>query len=357
MTNSSKVLGEERLLPPPVHDNLLKRYGVSRSFIDKVMFYSAFINDRLIIVHGNKIYVLDPATGYCQATRELPMGGVIKLAVAAGRVYVVSSSLDRINVFNSSLEPLNDIPLGFIEKNAVKLPELFFMNKYLLLRYAANLFIIDGESGQLKYASRLDDPDYDCIETHRDRLLIITPFRKAAAYRVGENSLQLDWEFALPYRAQDFRLLKYARFERYYFIADGNILLPFKENGDFGVASLSLETGRQLWRIPLRQIQGQPRGISDFITPGNEIDFVISTGCGGVSSDKMNDCCVSRAIDIEHVLLGLNTANGSIVRTQRLPSLMEFPSVQTSAALAETQHCLVYDVNGNIEASIKKRDE
>jgi len=349
MTNRGRVFKKEKEFPPFNEDQLFIKYGIRRSFLKNVMLYANFIDDRLIVTHGNKIYSINPATGYCERDRQLNIEGAIEVAASNKHIYLISYFLDTLKVLDEELLPVADFPLNFLEDNKRdECPEIPFINDYIILHIGSDLYLLDGRSKRLKYKLNLGKLGRHYIEAYKDNLILIVPFKKLISYRLDNGMLITNWEFNLE--GVDENILytlnreMTAKKSKYYSLNDTRLYLPFRRDGIYFIASVDLETGKKFWEKGIEGTGGLFFNLSDFQDKDGKITFTLSTVCSEGTREENKLCSEAYSACVNSKLISLDIANGDIVRVEPLPYTQSLYFV--SASLTDTENYLICGFSG-----------
>lgn len=348
MANKGEAFERAREFPPQKIDNLYKKYGLDREFIKKIMFYCEFAGDRFIIVHGNKVYSLNPLTGYCKYYRELDMEGAIKVAVSGERIYLVSYLLDKIKVLDTQLRLLYDAPLDFIKDKDVPV-DLLFVADAVILHAGSDLYVINKEGCQFRGRRSLGESAVHKVESFGDSVLVISPFKKISSYRLKPGGLTALWEFEVASADPGISWKYRERKTRYYFIIDRHILLPFRRDGEFFFVCVNLDTGNEAWEKKMPGVKGFFYDLSDAKEYKGEVNFIMTTGGEEISLQEFGyypplDLV---SIFITSKLCSLDLSDGEMKRKEKMPPLVTDRGIIRSD-LVETNNCFVYVVNGKL---------
>ncbi len=378
MANKGMTFIKERQHPVLNQDIIFRTYGIVRSFIKNIFLETEFIEDRLIITHGNKIYSLDPETGFCFHSYQLDCEFIRQMALSDGHIYLLTEKPDTLKVLNKELSILKESSLDFIpdtlkvlnkELSILKestldliiekaLKNLFFTDNYIIIHVklptVSNLYIIDKNNHNLKYtinlldnfSSQQDINNY--LEVFKDKLLFINSFQKIIVYHFDNESVILNNIFNLESLDQNI-MWGTTQKSKYYFIADGKILFPFRKEGKYFIASVDIETGRVLWERRIDGIDGFFYNLSDCKNINGTINFIISTtmleGCGNMEGILKDIYCKSK-------LVSLDLQRGVIKKIVSLPSIQkaDFRKI----VLFETKNYFIYNLYGKLINAEKK---
>lgn len=356
MTNKGAIFDKEKQVPLDNLDTLYKKYGLRRSFLKNIMLYAEFVDDRIIITHGNKIYSVKPTTGYCERYRELDIEGPIGVTASKGYIYILSYFLDNLKILNKKFELLGDFCLDFInDKDAY--PELVFIKNYVVLYINSYLYIIDKEDGRLRNSVNIGDLGMHYIEAYKDNLLAIAPFQKLSSYRLEKDSLKVNWEFSLGSVDQEV-LWKYPEKKtKHYFIVGDHILLPFRKGGDYFITSVDLKTGEKIWEKNINGVKGFLYDLSDYSKHHGEINFIITTGGEEIFQDEVKDqawdYAATESISVHSKLFKLDLASGNITSKEKVPAICANRMILKSN-LAGTENYFIYVINGKLLKAERK---
>ena len=352
MTNKGRIAAKEKASPQLNKDSFLKKYGADREFLKDTMFYTKFIDNRIIITHGNKVYSVDPLTGYCVKYCELNLEAVLEPAVSGENIYLISYLLDSLKVLNKDLLILGDFPLDFIDNKDVW-PEIAVINDYVILHTDADLFLLDGKNGALKNRLNISDVSRYSIEACNDSLLVIAPFQKLINYRLDKDALVLNWEFDFESSAENIIWRSIGRKSKYYFLAEKNILALFRKGGDYFMTLIGLETGKKIWESRIEGVKGSFYNLSNFQTDRDIVNFIISTGYDDASQNGYNR---PFSYLVYSKLTGLSLGNGEIRRMENLLSMQSINNdLFDKAILIETENYLLHSVAGKVLKAERKK--
>lgn len=345
-TNKGEAFKEEKHLPPLNQDLFFNRYGVKKSFLKNIMLYTKFLDDKLVIMHGNKIYLIDPSTGFCERYREVNIEGAIQVDVIDGHIYVLPYTLDSIKVLNRELEISGEFLLDFLDSDKEKWPELLFVNDHILLHINPDLYIINKENGKLENKFNLGNLGWYFAEVYKDSLLTITPFQKVISYHVENGSLREKWKFELGSVDQRVTWRNTGANSKYYFVVDEQILLLSRSGVLIFIDSVDLQTGKKLWETPIQGIKGFFYNLSNCINFDRKIKFIVSMGCNEYNNDNADICFNAEGINIESKLLELNITNGELAVAETLPSFSVWAFGKIS--LIETVNNFIFSAYGRL---------
>jgi len=347
MTNKGESFLEQKQLPLKEQDRnlLFRNYGVKRSFLKNVMFYTKFIGNQLLIVHGNKIYSINPVTGFCNRYSELNIEGIIDIAISGERIYLLSYFLDNLLVLDKDFKEVGKYSLNFIE-NKEGYPQLIIVNDYIVIHVNSCLYFVDIKNGLLKSKFSLGHNDRNYIESYKNNLLSIVPFQKVNSYRIEDGSLIVDWELNISSDGPKIFPL-FGQASRYYFIIDGQILLPFSNKGNYYFLSVELDTGKKRWKRYIRGVEGLFHNLSDYQNLNGIINFIISTVHTGEEPKSNAELKPDKTVTyIKSYLLGLDLNNGKILKNKKLSNI-NFRNAFENTILIKTKNYFAYVIYGN----------
>ncbi len=355
ITNKGEIFDKEKRFPPDnldLDDRLYKNCGIQKSFLKNVMFYSEFINDRLVIVHGNKVYSVNPTTGYCKAYTELNgIEGPIEVAASRENVYIVPYYLDNLKVLDKNLNLLGDFPLDFIADKETY-PMLFFIGNYVILHLNSELYIVDRTNGKLKNKLSLGDAGMHFEEVFNNDLLVIFPFKRIVSYHFTDDAITVNWEVNLNPVDQNILWKYWEKASKYYFIIGKYILLPFREDGNYGMVFIDCETGNKLWQIYIGGARGFFYGLSNYGKVDGKINFILTTGCEEIFQKEFDFCSCAEGMFATSKICELSLANGET-------TIKEKRSIGTSRTvlknnIVETKNYFVYALYGRLLKAERK---
>ena len=345
LTNEGEAFEEQRQLPVRNFDKLYERYGVNRPFLKQIKFHTNFLNDRLIITHGNTIYSVDPLTGYCLKQKKSGIEGAIRVLSAGQHLYLFSYFLDNFKVFDAELSLVGDYPLPFINDQQAY-PEILFLDKHIILQAGAAVYLIDKLTGKLADSIALDAAKEYYLEIFRDNLLIIRPFEKITSYALKGGFLKVEWEHT--FYSEDSILWKYMeRKTRRYFIIDQAILMPARRSGKYFICAVGLEKGNKIWESLIPDATGALYDLSDCVKFNGKAVFILTTEWHGGIQDGQMDSDLVDLISVRGLLVWLNLADGKLTKLERLPAINQERMIQRGCVV-ETQNRLVYGINRKI---------
>jgi hypothetical protein len=324
MTNKESLFCDEGLFPPRSSE---WNYQSKKLFVKHTMFYTKFLEDRLIIIHGNRVYSLDPETGYCRDFRKLNSEGVMDVKTLDKEIFMLSYSLNNIKVLNKKLEELRDFPVNFLKESKEFWPEISFVNGYLLLHLRPELFVINANTGALLGSLSLFDLKHYYLETCQNHALIIEPLRRIANYGIGNDGIILKWEYKVDSSDAYCLWEPTARKARYYLFANGRIFFFSRSKGEYSIIAIDYTTGNQLFNKKLSGLRGPFFNLSSAIDLGmGVINFIISTVYTGDMPYQENilqkavEAYAEETIEIDSILISLDTRNANIKKKEILPS-------------------------------------
>ncbi|MEI6631309.1 MAG: hypothetical protein WCL25_01685 [bacterium] len=346
MTNRGEAFERAREFPPQKMDTLYNKYGLDREFIKNIMFYCEFTGGSVIVVHGNKVYSINPLTGYCRYYRELDMEAAVEVEVSEERVYLVSYRLNRLEVFDPQLQLLYDVPLDFIKEKETP-AELLFVGDRVLLYTGPGLYALDRENGRLKGAINLAGTGPHKVETFGDSVLVIWPFKKISSYRLQADGLKAAWEFEVASAEPDITWKYWERQTCYYFIIGRRIFFPFRREGEFFFACIDLDTGRKIWESDMQGVRGFFYNLSDAGVYKGEANFIMTTGGEEISLEEFGyyPSVNLASIFVTSKICSLDLSSGAVVRKRKFPSLCTDRWSEKSD-LVETDGSFVYIIDG-----------
>ncbi|MEI6631312.1 MAG: hypothetical protein WCL25_01700 [bacterium] len=354
-TNKDETFENEKHYPLDDPDNLYKQYGLRRSFLKNIMFYTEFIGERLIIVHGQRVYSVDPFSGFCERTNRLAMEGALKVSVSGRQLFILSCALDRLEVLDERLESKQNITLDFVSGKDIY-PQLVFAKDGALALYVdPTLYLIDVKKGALKQRLEIGPLDRCYLEsTLYNDLLVIAPFRKIIGYRLENGLLKPGWEFALAPETEGPIWQFSERKARRYWIVGKNIVVPLRKAGDYFFAAVDLETGKKFWETPVKGARGLFYDLSEYVPCRNTVSFVFTTGCDEFFREEFNFCRDAESVPIAPRLITIDMESGAIVRESTLPSLSAY-GLTLRSNMTETDNLLVYCINAKSLITEKKK--
>jgi outer membrane protein assembly factor BamB len=349
MTNKEDLFKNEEMIPQDGQFNPKKALQARRLFVRDIMFHTGFLNERLIVMHKNKIYSLKPLTGYCEKSRQLNMEGVTEIKIGPEQIYILPYSLGSIKILSSDLEDQAEIPIKHLEIKPKAWPEFLLINNFILLNTGENLYIIDKQGARLKSEFNTTHLGEYYVEVDKDNLLIIEPFSKITSYHLEGAFLVPNFIFDLK-EQQDIWNLFYQESQAY-FIATGSVFFPYQENSHYYLVAIDTSTGKRLWQTLLPGVKGPFYSLFNFNSIKGTSNFIISTvhsegkNMDDIRSDideiRSNIVAPINAVPVDSKLFCLNNASGNILKSMAIAA---GTAVDYSVAIFETRDCLIYSL-------------
>ena len=336
MTNKTSLFEQEKQLPKDNLDSLYKKYGIRKSFLKNTMLYVKIINDQLILIRGNKLYSVEPKTGYCKLVRELGIEGAISVTVANEKIYLVSYNLDKLIVLDGELKPVGDFSLDFIADKQVY-PELNIIKDYILMHINSTVYLINSHTGALCQKLMLEGKTKDYLDVLGDNLLIISPFKKLASYRIADGLLALNYEFDLGTIDKDIQWKYAEKKSHYYFLVGNQVILFSRRNKEYFIVSVDAQTGKAIWQEQLSGAKGVFYDLTNYYKSDGVINFIMTTGG--------NESFSAEFISVDSKLYQVNLFTGKSMLQRSLPGT-NFERVSRKSEIVETAECFIYVVNG-----------
>lgn len=220
---------------------LYTKFRSESFFVNKLQFLMDYDDGLIYLTHRNTVKALDPLTGFCRESVDLPVPGFYELIEEGGRIYCLSSDCNRIFVLNSQLEIIKNIPIQFACPHDYA--DMFYSNDHLFIQTEILLVCLDPVTGQIIGEVPLDDCEtYNVVETESGVLIInaaesiaeVDVLNKTIVYReeffpaervYREKTLRDEFSF---FKVRDDMLLALAR-------ESDNVMLRGYNSHDLGV--------------------------------------------------------------------------------------------------------------------------
>jgi len=361
MTNKRETLNDESQLPPLKKD---WSYEARLYFTKHIMMRTEFLDDVLIVSHGDRLYALDPKTGYRKASHPSGLSCVMDMRVVDNRLYVASLIPEmHIKIFDKNLKESGDFSSPSEGENKKFWPRLVILPRYMLLHTRSNIHIFDKKNGQLMHTMGIEDFERYYIEPYNDGFIVIAPFLKTCSYRIRNGIPKKEWEF--PLEPQEQRLMwdfPSFRSAYYYVMTKERILNFIRSRDDYYVLALDLSTGKVLWQTKLDGIQGRFLNLSNGIQFHGVLQFIMT--CVHTGENYTNDLDLTSrlstnggvlAVDVDSALFRLDTQKGKLLQSQRLPScaIFEFPGED----IVQTQDHFLYNLYRKAVQCVVKKNQ
>ncbi len=287
---------------------------------NRIEFQLEFFNDKIIILHGQNIYSVNPITGYCERFNKLGFEGTNKILISNGCIYILSGSLKNIKVLNKDFVALRNFSLDFTEDKK-KNYDLIIMDDNIVLLAPPYLYLFNKFNGGLKGKINMGNFNECYIENYNNNLFAIIPFKKLINFNLHNNSLSINWEMSFETEDLDTYLLKRIK-GRHYFLVDKNIIFPIRREGNYYFVSVDSESGKKLWEICLKDMKGIFLDLSPYIKVNNLIYFIFTTGLENATEETVFNKDILQKAGVLNTVPGLftlNVNNGKIVMDKIFP--------------------------------------
>lgn len=351
MTNYGELVAQEARKPFTGYSHFEKYNLRGTKFEDKV-FYAEFIDDSLLAARGNKVYLINPLTGYCKDYCQLQGVTPIGMQSSEGRILIFTT--DRLKVLNKELTLIGDLAFDTLGGDKEKVPDLTFAKEINIIKINSRLYKLDLKNISLKDIST-GDREKTYLDSFEEKILILSPFVRLTAYRLELGQLKTDWVYNVePANGPLFWKSK-GRASEYYFITGGRLLMPIRKSGDYFIVCIDLRTGKKLWEQCLKGIDGLFYNLSDFVNNKGKVGFIISTvDCKHNEKriELLDEESMAGNVYINSSLFWLDVADGRIAKNEKLPAIC-FMGYK-NANITESESLFLYGINGNKVKACKK---
>lgn len=315
--------------------------------------FTHFIGTDLAVVSGNKAYFINPLTGICKKYRQLNVGVIENVYFSNEHIYIQPFDLNAIKVMNSDFEPVGELRLNFsIQRAKDSETDFFLMKDYIVLNVKPRVYVIDRQNGELKYKLDLSRDPWYSVETGRDSLLLVFPFKKINIYRTQGGSLK---EVSLPFKGSDTGIVSAKvtkKYQNYYFFDGDTVLLPFHRGNQYFLTAIDVKNGTQLWEDNLGDVKGSIVNPSFYRDSAGQIYFAISTFyCPDEEEKKVVSGKTKGPADTK--LFRCDMGKGRCIEVATFPSVV-YDALRI-LTLMETKECFIYGLYGNIIKVVLKK--
>ncbi|MFH0918160.1 MAG: PQQ-binding-like beta-propeller repeat protein [Candidatus Omnitrophota bacterium] len=262
-------------------------YHLSAGYRDRIMMQTVFVDGRIVITRANRIYTVDPYTGYCYGKKDLDCVSVRVLKASLDRVFLVPNPATAVISFNANLGDEKRIPLDQdLQSKGTTYALNHLGNNVIALFSGRRLMIIDlmrervVAEYKLRTAARY-------LESYNGQIALIEPFESLTLLRLNGDTLveELKYDLKLGQEAEfmayladteNASFLKLTRLGNYYYAQAGQIFIPVKRNNDYAIAAIDLAGGHLVWETPINGLHGYFSYMSNGIMRDNTLTFLIS---------------------------------------------------------------------------------
>jgi len=285
--------------------------NLTTGYIKNVLMKAKFIDDRLIVTHGNEIYIINPRTGYCYGYKGTAFEAIGDFIASDKEIFLLSFSSPEIMVLTKGLRDVRSISLEAVKIDRGKDCRFFLFKGYLGLFVNSHIYLFDKGSGALRFKLKTDD-NARFIEIFSDVMAVIAPLRKVTIYELVNNIISERCSFDMGGSSPDeafysfldrqegMAFLKALRHSKFYSLEKRRLFFPFRRGGAYFLSLIDLDKCIRLWERPLPGFDGYFCYLSNMVSVKEEITFVMSTKSttGEISS------CITRLLTIDR-----NTGN------------------------------------------------
>lgn len=348
MTNQNDYLNKWKKDLNLLDKNKSDKYGVHASVARSVMFQSVFLNDKLMVINENKLYALNPKTGYCYRFRQLDKEEAIISIVSKDALWILPMSMDHLMGFDKDLKLLNDFRLEFLQEKKIY-PKLLFLKNNIVIATASRFYLLNNKNGKLTDEIMRNTSLQYCIENCGNRLLVIMPLQSVESYVVEENKLKLEWRFEQKDADLDISQKGIEKKTRYYYLINDSILVPIRKQGKYFMCCIEMKSGNLRWEQPLGHENKLFQHLSFYQKVNSNILFVFSTIYDPHLQTKNKFFYFA---DIDSTLFCLALSDGKIYKRIDFP-LFIVDGFRKST-ITQTKGYLIYIMNQYLLKTIKK---
>lgn len=316
--------------------------SLTTGYIKNVLVRTRFIDDTLIITHGNKVYSVNPRTGYCYGYRNVALEGIGDCVVSDKEIFLLSVSSSEIVVLTKDLRDSKLILLKNVEPGRGKDSRLFLLKEHFGLFNNSHIYLFDKISGALRFELRTDD-NARFIEACSDALAVIVPFRKVTIYGLADNvfselcsfdvggGVSNEAFYSFLARQEGVAFIKALRYSKFYLFEDRQLFFPFRRDDTYFLSLIDIGKCARLWERPLPGFYGDFCYLSNMASLEGGITFIMSTK----STNTEISPCVTRLLTVDR-----NT--GDIKRNEKLytANVADFKAF----TISDSRHHVVYRI-------------
>ncbi len=360
MTNPREILNDETQIPPFTSE---WSYEARLYFVQQIMMRIRFLDDTLMVSHGEMLYAVDPKTGYCKASRKSGILCAMDMQIADGRLYVATHiPMACIKVFDKTLTEVGDFSSTAIGENKNSWPQLVILSDYVLLHIRPSVHVFEKKDSQLRYTMDIGEIKRYYIEPRQDGFIVIAPFLETYGYSLQDGIPKQEWKYDLA--PQDQRLiwdLPHLR-SAYYFITKDYVFNLIRIQDDYWVVALDLNTGKKIWQTRLDGIRGRFNYLSSSLQQESLLQFIMT--CIYTKENYLSDLDLASrlitgsglySVDLDSALFCLDVKNGDLIQAKQLPSttITGFPG---GSHIFHTQNFLQYSVKRSLIQCVSKEN-
>ncbi|MFA6217625.1 MAG: hypothetical protein WDL87_08275 [Candidatus Omnitrophota bacterium] len=323
--------------------SLYTPYYAHKEFVEKTMLLLCVYGDDIAIVRGKSISIVDPKTGFCRQSSDIPVSGAIQALSDNKFLFLLSYHLDKLIVLDKQLHVVKIHDLGFMQKAFPK--KMVFIQDFVALHVIDKIHLIDPREG-LKYTIDTQGNAFESIENYNGRLLVIYPFDRIILYQLNRESEVLLWDLRLPPVDKNIYSSQHRNFtfSEYYFISEDALYMPYSIMRQFYIRKVDLKAGKDKGSTIIPGIKGQLYNFYGGYADKNRIGLIISNNCNPYDPDDFKLCFTSASIIYTHYLE--MSKDGNIGKLEHFPesNVDGFEKVTG----CKTNNCFIYTVLGNI---------
>ncbi|MBU3912038.1 MAG: PQQ-binding-like beta-propeller repeat protein [Candidatus Omnitrophica bacterium] len=349
ITNQGPAFKDEKQSPELWKDSsmLFKRYGVKKSFVEKVKMHMQFIDGRLIIVHANKIYLVNPETGFCEQRRKLDIKGAMQVVAFDHLIYIVDSETNNVRIFDKVLRSIAQYPINFKDKESY-CPKLIFHNKYVFVSEKSKIFVLNKTSGELINIIHLESIEDYYVEVNNDNLLVIVPLQSIRCFDLASNEFNEKWAYK-----QDAGLRLEAEVSsktkpNFYFVLENrSIFFIYKNTDTYEAALIDIEIGEVKYETVLDGVKGRFFNMSNSQERKGSLYFSITTQRCHENDEKSELFKKAKRLPVWTHLIEVDYLKGEIMRNETIVAGASDYAFEKNV-FTQTNANIFCSINGNL---------
>lgn len=351
MTNHGDLIIKE--IHPPAATFYSEKYSLRGTKFKDEVFYTEFFDDSLLVASGEKVYLIDPLTGYCRNYCELQ--GVSPIGVKVSKDRILIFTVDSLKVLGRELTIIADLAFDASVGRKDMIPGLSFAKENDIIKINSRLYKLDPKAASLKDILTINVPESNYLDSFEEKILIVSPFQEVAVYHFEGDQLKPDWQYSVgPVNGPVFWHHRNGG-SKYYFIYNDRLLLPVKKPGGYFLVCLDLRTGKMVWEQHLKGVNGLFYNLSNAVNANGKINFIIATvDCGRDENriEMTKEASTTNNVYINSSFFWLYLASGKIAKTEKLPVICA--EGYKNSSIVETEGYFIYGINGNMVRACKK---